>query len=116
MYRPYGGDGTRNGSSNVAHYERAVRELPSANLSITLPILLIGLEQDAATPVINVKECQFPALKDIVGKGNNENRWRVVNGLMRDAKMSEIGPDSDVGPMLVLPEEEADETPGKSAT
>jgi hypothetical protein len=86
--------------SNIAHYERAVRELPSANLSITLPILLIGLEQDASTPEINVKECGFAALKDIVGKGSNENRWRIVNGYVQGTPMNQIGPNSPVGPML----------------
>jgi hypothetical protein len=86
--------------SNIAHYERAVRELPSANLSITLPILLIGLEQDARTPEINVKECRFAALRDIVGKGSNENRWRIVNGYVQGAPMNQIGPNSPVGPML----------------
>jgi hypothetical protein len=97
--------------SNVAHYERAVRELPSANLSITLPILLIGLEQDAGTPEINVKECRFNALKDMVGKGNNENRWRIVNGYMEGTPMNEIGPSSPVGPMLADMADDALETP-----
>ncbi|KAH2824975.1 hypothetical protein KXV85_011358, partial [Aspergillus fumigatus] len=39
--------------SNVASFERAKRELPSANLSITLPILLIGVSADNNTPVID---------------------------------------------------------------
>lgn len=30
--------------SNIAHYERVCRELPHAKLSITLPIMVIGLE------------------------------------------------------------------------
>jgi hypothetical protein len=29
---------------NIAHYERVCRELPHARLSITLPIMVIGLE------------------------------------------------------------------------
>jgi hypothetical protein len=103
---PMGGMG-RAIDSNVAHYERAVRELPSANLSITLPILLIGLEQDVNTPEINVKECRFAALKDIVGRGSNENRWRIVNGYVEGTPMSQIGPSSPVGPMLADLEEDA---------
>ena len=91
----------RETDSNVAYYERAVKELPSANLSITLPILLIGLERDANTPLLNVKESQFSSLKDIVGRGNNENRWRVINGHLQGNAMANIGPDSEVGPMLV---------------
>jgi hypothetical protein len=98
--------------SNIAHYERAVKELPSANLSITLPILLIGLEQDANTPVVNVKESQFSSLKDIVGRGKNENRWRVINGYMQGNAMAKIGPSSEVGPMLEndIGSEDDDET------
>lgn len=33
-------------NSNVAQYERVIRELPHAKLSITLPILVIGMEPD----------------------------------------------------------------------
>jgi restriction endonuclease BglII len=98
--------------SNVAHYERAVRELPSANLSITLPILLIGLEQNAETAVVDVRTCQFSAFKEIVGKGNHENRWRIVNGYMQGVEMDQIGPKSDVGPILIdeiLDEPDSDE-------
>ena len=37
-------------NSNVAQYERIVRELPHAKLSLTLPILVVGLEpEDYAT-------------------------------------------------------------------
>jgi len=86
--------------SNIAHYERAVRELPSANLSITLPILLIGLEQDEQTKVVDVRECKFTSVGQITGKGRSENRWRVVNGYLAGKKMKDIGPDSDVGPIL----------------
>ncbi len=34
-------------NSNVAQFERIVRELPHAELSITLPILVVGLEPDS---------------------------------------------------------------------
>lgn len=37
--------------SNITNYERCVRELPSADLSITLPILMIGIRLDANTPI-----------------------------------------------------------------
>ena len=60
--------------SNVAHYERAVRELPAAELSITLPILLIGLEQDNATPAIDVRPSQFGPPEEITGRGKQLNR------------------------------------------
>lgn len=96
--------------SNVAHYERAVRELPSANLSITLPILLVGLEQDETTPVVDVRKCKFAALKEIVGRKKAENRWRVINGVMNGADMSTVGPDSDTGPMLADSADDEDGT------
>lgn len=97
--------------SNVANYERAVRELPAANLSITLPILLIGLEQDATTPVIDVSQCNFTSFKDIVGKGKAENRWRIINGYVSGTAMSQIGPESDTGPMLFQEENTEAEAP-----
>ena len=86
--------------SNIAHYERAVRELPSANLSITLPILLIGLEQDRRTKVVDVRACRFKTVGEITGRGQSKNRWRIVNGYLSGLDMKDIGPDSDVGPML----------------
>jgi hypothetical protein len=96
-------------SRACANYERAVRELPAANLSITLPILLVGLEQDEHTPVVDVRECRFGALKEIIGKGNTDNRWRVINGYISGVPMSMIGPESDTGPKLdtAMDEDEA---------
>jgi hypothetical protein len=91
--------------SNIAHYERAVRELPSANLSITLPIVLIGLERDETTPVVDVRACHFEKLGDIIGKNNAENRWRVVHGYISGTDMATISADSQTGPMLVAPNE-----------
>jgi hypothetical protein len=84
--------------SNVAHYERAVRELPSAELSISLPILLIGLEQDATTPAVDVSKAQFGGIKDVI---KTANRWRIVNGYLAKVDMAAIGPNSDPGKMPV---------------
>lgn len=92
--------------SNVANYERAVRELPAANLSITLPIMLIGLEADANTKIVDIRACNFSSLKDIVGKGNASNRWRIINGYMSGIDMAAIGPDSETGRMLEEAEDE----------
>jgi hypothetical protein len=83
--------------SNVTQYERAVRELPSAKMSITLPILVIGLEQDADTPIVDVSQCLFDGPKDVT---KTENRWRIVNGYLAGIPMDQIGPSSPVGPML----------------
>jgi hypothetical protein len=82
--------------SNVAHFERAVRELPSAQLSITLPILLVGLEPDDSTSIVNVRECSFDDKENRVTR--HPNPWRVVNGYIAGVQMKEIGPDSPIGP------------------
>jgi hypothetical protein len=90
---------------NVASYERAVRELPSADLSITLPILIIGMEPDKITPIIDVSTSRFAAFKDVI---KTENRWRLVNAHLNGQDIATIGPDSPTGPMLVDPEVGAD--------
>lgn len=86
--------------SNVANFERAWRELPSAELSITLPVLLIGISPDKKTAVIDVSRSRFPTVKEIVGKGNSMNRWRIINGYLNGTSIERIGPDSEPGPML----------------
>ena len=95
--------------SNIAHYERALRELPSADLSITLPILLIGLEPDEDTQVVDVSQTQFAAVSDLTGKRKAENLWRVVNGHLAGTPLDQIGPQSDIGPQIEITAEEAGE-------
>lgn len=98
--------------SNVAQYERALRELPSAELSITLPILLAGVEPDEGTPVLDVSRCRFNSIADITGKNQAENRWRIVHGYLNGVPMENIGPESDIGPTLadaLVPDVEDDE-------
>jgi len=92
--------------SNVVNYERAFRELPSAELSITLPIMLVGLEPDEATRTVDLRQCRFPnGIKDITGKGKDENRWRIVHAYLRGVDMKEVGPESETGPMLIAPDD-----------
>jgi len=86
--------------SNIVNFERARRELPSAELSITLPILLVGLEPDSTTPQVEVSSCAFANVKQITGQGKHENRWRIVNGYLNNVPMSSIGPASETGPMI----------------
>lgn len=93
--------------SNVANYERALRELPSAELSITLPILLIGIEPDEETEIVDVSRTQFGRMGEITGKSKADNLWRVVNGWVSGTELSNIGPASDVGPQIELSQEEA---------
>jgi hypothetical protein len=93
--------------SNIAHFERALRELPSAELSITLPILLIGMEQDAKTAVIDVSQSQFTAIGEITGRGQSDNLSRVINGWAEGQAISDIGPSSPIGPKIELSAEES---------
>jgi hypothetical protein len=99
----------RRTDSNVANFDRAVRELPSAELSITLPILLLGLEPDFATAEINVSQSKFAEVKELTGKSKADNLWRVVNGTLDGVPISQIGPDSLIGPKIEISAEEAGE-------
>lgn len=83
--------------SNVAYFERAVRELPSANLSITHPILLVGVEEDSETPVIDVSQSKFTNVAEVNGARKEENRLRIVNGFVDGKSIAEIGDDAPVG-------------------
>ena len=82
--------------SNVVSFERARRELPAAILSITLPILLIGIEPDEQTETFDVSLCQFPKVASITR--NTTNRWRIVNGLRDGRSVEEIGANTPIGP------------------
>lgn len=85
--------------SNVVSFERARRELPAAVLSITLPILLVGIEPDENTQIIDVNVCQFPNVAAITR--NTLNRWRIVNALLAGVHAQEIGPNTPVGPQPI---------------
>lgn len=83
--------------SNVAHYERCLRELPSADMSITLPILLIGIKPGESTVQIDVSQSLFNNIQEITGRGKISNKYRIVNGLLDGIPIEEIGPDSPIG-------------------
>jgi hypothetical protein len=89
------------------NFERAVREQPSANLSITLPILLVGLYPDEKE--VNVAECTFEKYSAIAGKNKADNRWRIVNGYASGTPMASIGPNSPVGRTLQARQKEEEE-------
>jgi hypothetical protein len=85
---------------NVTNFERAQRELPSARLSITLPILLVGLEPDESTPVVDLSTAAFSSIGEITAKGKSANRWRIVNAIIAGEDIRTIGPHSPIGPTL----------------
>lgn len=84
--------------SNVVSFERCARELPSAQLSITLPILLFGIEPDSTTSVHDVSMCAFGDIKKITGVSAGDNRFRIVNGLLEGVPEIDISPSSPIGP------------------
>lgn len=86
--------------SNVANYERVIRELPSAELSITLPIVVVGLSVDEGTQIVDVNKCVFADYPRIKGRGNSANLRRIVHGHLLRIPMHKIGPNSDPGPEL----------------
>jgi len=98
--------------SNVANFERCRRELPSANLSITLPILLVGVSIDKKTRIIDVSKSKFGAIKDITGRGKLDNRWRIVNSYFQGKPIETIGEASPTGPTLVPSSDEEAEAEG----
>ncbi|HEY5712765.1 MAG TPA: BglII/BstYI family type II restriction endonuclease [Allosphingosinicella sp.] len=89
--------------SNVASFERVVRELPSANLSITLPILVIGIEPDEDTTIVDLRKTGIPLermiKKDGKRQSSEKNRYRVVNALFSGANPHSVTDISDTGPM-----------------
>jgi hypothetical protein len=95
--------------SNVANFERAKRELPSANLSITLPILLVGVSIDENTPVIDISKSGFAGLKEITGRGKLDNRWRVINSVFENTAIETINEASPTGPTLAISADDDEE-------
>ncbi|AVT83637.1 hypothetical protein RPYSC3_47770 [Rhodopseudomonas palustris] len=83
--------------SNVAYFERAMRELPSAQLSITLPILLVGVELDEESTVIDVSTSGFGTVGEVNGKGKEENRLRIVNAIVGGNSITTVNASSPIG-------------------
>ncbi len=94
--------------SNIVNFERAKRELPSAVLSITLPILMIGLSIDENTQIIDVSRCQFNNFNEVKAQ---DNRCRIINGYLNGIDMTQIGPNSPTGinPYLNVPNPEIED-------
>ena len=80
--------------SNVSNYERCLRELPAAQMSITLPILLIGIKPDTNTQIIDVSQSQIQ-----IGAitSNTDNCYRIVNGIIVGRQINTIRATSQIG-------------------
>ncbi len=83
--------------SNIVNFERAKKELPSAELSLTLPILMIGLDTDQKTEIVDVSKCQFQNIRDITGMDKSDNQWRIINSYLAGMRMEDIGSDTPIG-------------------
>ncbi|MBN1618875.1 hypothetical protein JW887_06080 [Candidatus Dojkabacteria bacterium] len=86
---------------NIVNFERTLRELPSAKLSITLPILLLGLYPDENTPIVDLSLCDFPTREEITANSSKAklNRFRIVNGYLNGMPLEEINERSPTGPI-----------------
>jgi hypothetical protein len=83
--------------SNIVSYERVMRELPSAELSITLPLLIIGLDAGASTQVLDLRRSTFD-IKQLTKKGTESNRYRIVEAFISTGSIAGVGPSSPTGP------------------
>ncbi|SCM92592.1 Uncharacterized protein BWINRASL_00871 [Bacillus mycoides] len=73
--------------SGVSNYEKTIREIPSAKLSVTVPTLVIGLFDDGST-AWNVKDITGD-LKVLKGakKGTYAKHCEIVQGYINDLKV-----------------------------
>ena len=99
--------------SNVAYFERCMRELPSAKLSITLPILMIGLRLEQATPLIDVSHAALHEIgninRSITGRGRLTNKYRIIHSFLSDTPIAQVNDASETGPMASLVEADEEE-------
>ena len=71
-------------NSGVSNFEKACREIPSAKLSLTVPVLVIGLFEDVESEW-NVKEIE-KNLKILKGSSKNimEQHYNIVNEYIKN--------------------------------
>ena len=84
--------------SNVVSFERVLRELPSAKMSLTLPILVIGVEPDEDTLEIDLRQAAIP-LPRLTAASSQENRYRLVHALLSGEDPLTTTETCDPGPM-----------------
>jgi len=80
--------------SNVTNFERVLRELPAADMSITHPILIIGISPGENTKIVDVSKAKFKSVKEC---NSGDNKYRIVNGILSSTPIQQIGPQSSVG-------------------
>lgn len=93
--------------SNIVSFERVLRELPSAKMSLTLPILVIGLEVDEATTIVDLSRVGIPlsrmtkATASTGGAQSAHNRYRIVNALRSNLDPYAVTETSETGRMAM---------------
>jgi hypothetical protein len=100
---------------NLAHYERVCRELPHAKMSITLPILVIGLEPDEHTTILDLSLAKIsPKAKGpasgFTGQGTAANRYRILKAFRDGTPLNQVTDTSDPGEMPAGAAEDEDDT------
>lgn len=85
--------------SNIASFERAAKELPSAKFQITIPILLIGIEIDNATAIIDLRTTGFRDYIRQISRGPEKNRLRIIDAFLNNRDYGTVDEDSPVGPV-----------------
>jgi hypothetical protein len=91
--------------SNIVSFERVLRELPSAKMSLTLPILVIGIEPDEDTLEIDLRRATIPLARLTAAAARNgggrsqDNRYRLVHALLSGEDPLSATENSETGPM-----------------
>lgn len=107
--------------SNVVSFERVLRELPSAKMSLTLPILVVGVEPDEDTLTVDLRQLGIPLerltkaekaakpstaknprrkqTKLTAAKKSEHNRYRIVNAVRTGADPHLVTDESPTGDM-----------------
>ncbi len=107
--------------SNIVSFERVLRELPSAKMSLTLPILVVGVEPDEDTAVFDLRALGLPlerltraarapkpskakgprkSIPKLTAAGRSEhNRYRIVHAIRAGLDPLAITDQSPTGDM-----------------
>lgn len=63
----------------------------------TTPILIIGIKPDLNTDVIDISTSGFNTLKDIIGKGNSDNLYKIINAFVNNIDIQTVSETSPIG-------------------
>lgn len=84
---------------NIVSYERVVKELPAAKSFMTLPILVIGIEPNSHTKVVDIRQSRLPLTSNGKVKLTGNNANRIANAVFEGRPLEDITEISPVGPI-----------------